>query len=127
MGPEYSIVIPIPKPGKDHSLPGNFCPISLTSCLCKLLERMVAERLVWVLEGIQGLSPLQFGFRRFCSTADPLLRLEHDISTAFENGKFVLAIFFDLQKAYDTTWNVGFCINYFLLVFVNIYLTSEIC
>ena len=33
-----------------------------------------------------------------------MLRLEHDISGAFENGKFVLAIFFDLQKAYDTTW-----------------------
>ena len=57
---------------------------------------MVAERLVWVLESIQGLSPLQFGFRRFRSTADPLLRLEHDISAAFENGKFVLAVFFDL-------------------------------
>ena len=33
-----SIVIRIPKPCKDHSLPGNFCPISLTSCICKLLE-----------------------------------------------------------------------------------------
>ena len=39
-----SIVIPIPNPGKDHSLPGNFRPISLTSCLCKLLERMMAEK-----------------------------------------------------------------------------------
>ena len=58
---------------------------------------MVVERLVWVLEDIQGLSLLQFWFRRFCSTADPLLRLEH-ISAAFENDKFVLAIFFDLQK-----------------------------
>ena len=66
-------VIPIPKPRKDHSLPGEFRPISLTSCVCKLLEWMVAERLVWVLEDIQGLSPLQFEFRRFCSTANPLL------------------------------------------------------
>ena len=49
---------------------------------------------------------------------DPLLRLEHDISAAFENGKFLLAVFFDLQKAYDTTWkcwvldivlSLGFC------------------
>ena len=77
----------------------------------------MAERLVWFLEDIQGLSSLQFGFRRFRSTADPLLRLEH-ISAVFENGKFVLAIFFDLQKAYDTTWkrrvllkllSLGFC------------------
>ena len=67
-----SIVIPIPKPGKDHSLPRNFRPISFTSCLCKLFERVVVERLVWVLEDIQGLSPLQFGFHRFHSMADPL-------------------------------------------------------
>ena len=38
--------------------------------------------------------------------ADPLLRLEHTISGEFKNGKFVLAIFFDLQKAYDTTWRI---------------------
>ena len=79
---------------------------------------MVAGRLVWVLEDNQGLSPLQFRFRRFRSTADPLLRLENDISVAFENSKFVLDVFFDLQKAYDTTWirgvlrkllSLGFC------------------
>ena len=64
---------------------------------------MVAERFVWALDCILGLSPLQFGFRRFRSKADPLLRLEHDILAAFENGKFVLSFFFDLQKAYDTT------------------------
>jgi hypothetical protein len=28
-------VIPIPKPGKDHSDPSNYRPIALTSCLCK--------------------------------------------------------------------------------------------
>ena len=49
------------------------------------------------------ISPLQFGFRRFRSTAHPLLRLEHDISAVFENGKFLLAVFFNLQKAYDST------------------------
>ena len=97
-----SIIISISKPGKGHSLPLNFCPISLTLCLFKLLGHMV-----WVLEDIQGLSPLQFGFRRFRSTANPLLCLKHDISAAFENGKFVLAVFFDLQKAYDTTWKHG--------------------
>ena len=46
------------------TITGNFRPISLTSILCKLLERMVTERLAWILEGIQSLSPLQFGFRQ---------------------------------------------------------------
>ena len=40
-------------------------------------------------------------------SADSILRLEHGISALFENGKFVLAIFFDLQKAHDTTWKRG--------------------
>ena len=65
------------------------------------------EHLVWFLEDIQGLSSLQFGFRRFRSTADPILCLEHGISAAFENSKFFLAVFFDLQEAYDTTWKRG--------------------
>ena len=92
------------KSGKDLCLPGSFRPISLTSCVCKLLERIVSERLIWVLEDLQCLSPLQFGFQRFCSTADPLLRLEYDISEAFHEKKFVLSVLFDVQKAYDTTW-----------------------
>ena len=33
-----AIVIPIPKPGKDHSDPNSYRPISLTSCVCKLLR-----------------------------------------------------------------------------------------
>lgn len=42
-------VIPIPKPGKDHSNPTNYRPIALTSCVCKILERMINTRLVWYL------------------------------------------------------------------------------
>ena len=67
----------------------------------------MAERLAWLLKGIQGLSPLQLGFRRFRSVADPLLCLAPDILAAFQNGKFVFARFFDLQKAYNTTWKRG--------------------
>jgi hypothetical protein len=34
-------VIPIPKPGKDPTDPGNYKPIALTSCLCKTFERLI--------------------------------------------------------------------------------------
>ena len=43
-------IIPIPKPGKDNTNPNNYRPIALTSCICKTLERMINERLVWYLE-----------------------------------------------------------------------------
>ena len=70
------VVIPIPKPGKDHSDPGNFRPIALTSCLCKTMERMINARLMWSLKS-QGLpSEKQCGFRKNHSTLDHLVRFE---------------------------------------------------
>ena len=43
-------IIPIPKPGKDHSNPSNYRPIALTNCLCKLMEKLINKRLSWFLE-----------------------------------------------------------------------------
>ena len=45
-----AITIPFHKPGKDKHNPQNYRPIALTSCLCKLMERMVNIRLVYHLE-----------------------------------------------------------------------------
>ena len=47
---KHSTVIPIVKPGKDASKPESYRPIALTSCLCKLMERMINTRLVEYLE-----------------------------------------------------------------------------
>lgn len=43
-------IIPIPKPGMDASMPGNYRLISLTSCMCKLMEKMANFRLTLLLE-----------------------------------------------------------------------------
>ena len=45
-----TIIITIPKAGKDPTNPTNYCPIALTSCICKTMERMINRRLVWYLE-----------------------------------------------------------------------------
>ena len=39
------LLIPILKPGKDPKQPSSYRPITLLSCLCKLMERMVYNRL----------------------------------------------------------------------------------
>ena len=100
-------VIPIPKPGKDHAEPTNYRPIALTSCLCKTLERMINKRLVWYLESNDLISTIQSGFRSERSTNDQLIRLETFIRDAFVNREHVVSVFFDLEKAYDTTWRYG--------------------
>ena len=102
-----ALVLPVPKPGKDHFYPTNYRPIALTSCLCKTTERMVNERLIHHLEKNKILTKFQCGFRNDKSTTDQLVRLETYVRDAFIKGQHATAVFFDLHKAYDTTWKHG--------------------
>jgi ribonuclease HI len=99
--------MPIPKPKKDLSNPLNYRPIALTSCLCKTMERMVNSRLVWFLESNELLTEQQCGFRSKRSTLDHLVAFETYVRDAFIVKQHVVTIFFDLEKAYDTTWKYG--------------------
>jgi len=100
-------VIPIPKPGKDHTNPTNYRPIALTSCLCKIFEKILNARLMWFLEYNKFITPEQSGFRKQRGTVDHLVRLESYIRDAFAQKQHVIAVFFDLEKAYDMTWKYG--------------------
>ena len=102
-----AIIIPIPKPGRDATDPNNYRPIALTSCICKTMERMINQRFVWFLERASLLTAAQSGFRTKRSTVDHLVRLETYIREGFLKGEHVVSIFFDLEKAYDTTWKYG--------------------
>ena len=104
---KLATIIPIPKPGKDHSNPLNYRPISLTSCLCKLFEKMVNSRLVWYLEKEGLIQEHQSGFRRNRSTTDCIVQLECDFRNAISRREHTIAIFFDLTKAYDMSWKHG--------------------
>ena len=102
-----AIIIPIAKHGKDPSSADNYRPISLTSCVGKLLEKMVATRLSWFLESNNILSNTQFGFRQALSTTNPILNLQSEILQTVTRGNILMTVFFDLTKAYDTTWRRG--------------------
>ena len=68
---------------------------------------MVNERLIYFLEKNKILTKFQAGFRSERSTIDQLVRLETFIKDAFAEGDHVVGVFFDLAKAYDTTWKYG--------------------
>ena len=100
-------VIPLLKPGKDPTDATSYRPISLTCFMSKLLEKMVNNRLVWLLESQGLIAPHQAGFRKRLSTVDHLVRLENAIQDAFLARKHLVAVFFDLEKANDMTWRYG--------------------
>ena len=68
---------------------------------------MVNWRLVWYLENNVLLAKQLCDYRANRSTVDHLIRLETFIRDAFIQNEHLVAVFFDLQKAYDTTWKYG--------------------
>ena len=100
-------IIPIPKPNKDHSDPTNYRPIALTSCVCKVLEKMINNRLQQYLENNKLLTKVQCGFRKSRSIVDHLIRLDTYIRRGMAEDKCTVAVMFDLEKAYDKAWRYG--------------------
>ena len=102
-----AVITPILKKGKPPSSPKSYRPISLTSCLGKLVEKMVNARLYYWLEQNKIIDNSQTGFRRGCRTGDPLFRLVQNVIDGFQEGKATTAVFIDLQQAYDRVWRKG--------------------
>ena len=98
------IIKPLPKPGKDPSKMESFRPVTLTSCLGKLAERLVGDRIVHDLESNQKLSHAQAGFRAKRSTTDPITRIVEDVTNGFQcqkPHKRTLATLVDFARAFD--------------------------
>jgi ribonuclease HI len=76
-------IIPLHKPGKTPQELGSYRPVTLTSHLSKLAERMVARRIIYVLDN--KLNCAQFGFRHGRSTVDAVARLVHFVTESLNN------------------------------------------
>lgn len=97
---KHADIILIPKPGKLSSLE-NMRPISLTSCLGKLLEHVILNRLQPYLESSDLFPETMFGFRPHLSTHDILLQLKEQVLEHISphNTGAILAL--DLKGAFD--------------------------
>ena len=97
----------IPKPGKDSREAKNYRPISLLSCIGKLLERLIARRLSRHMEKQELFSASQSGFRSKRMTSEQLLRLSEQCHTAFKKKQVVASLFLDAEAAFDKCWHSG--------------------
>jgi hypothetical protein len=102
-------IIPILKPGKPSAKPKSYRPISLTSCLGKIMERIINKRLSWLLEKNGKRLKKQAGFRKGRSTMDKIISLDHYIRHGFNQPKSLnnYTVFLDISKAFDSTWIQG--------------------
>ena len=96
-----SLVILIPKPGKDSSQGTSYRPISLLCPAAKVLEALILPSIN------EFLSPAKYqhGFRPSHSTTSALLQLTTDIETGFDQRKpphRMGCVAIDLTAAFDT-------------------------
>jgi len=96
-----AFVSPIYKKGSKH-LPENYRPISLTAILCKMMERLVRDKIVSHLCNENLLSKKQYGFISGRSTTTQLLHYLDECTRITANGGVMDSIYLDFAKAFDT-------------------------
>ncbi len=96
-----AFITPIFKKGA-ASVPGNYRPVSVTSAVCRVFERILVDHLRFYLESNDLISKHQFGFMRRRSTDLHLLTCVNDWTKAYDRNMSTGAVFIDYAKAFDT-------------------------
>ena len=87
---------------EDSMLFSNYRPVSLLCTLSKLLEKIMYNRVIDFLKEHDILFRYQFGFRQGYSTYLALTVLVDKSVKSLEKGDYVLGVFLDFSKAFDT-------------------------
>ena len=91
----------------ESELAANYRPISLLSCVGKILERIVYKYIYNHLSKYKLLYSLQSGFLPHHSTTHQLIELYHNVLMAMENNEYTALVFCDFSKAFDRVWHRG--------------------
>lgn len=85
----------------------NFRPISLTSSLCKIMEKVFFKYMFNYIKDNELLSKFQSGFQPGDSTVNQLVEIYDKIISSLDRGKDIRFIFCDISKAFDRVWHLG--------------------
>ena len=93
--------------------PNNYRAITLSSCILKLLERILLQHAEAALT--VPLSPLQGGFRVNLGCNMSSLMLRECISFTKEKHSKLFVCFLDVQKAFDCVWHNGLFVKLYTM------------
>ena len=94
-------VIPLYK-NDDPMISSNYRLVSILTAISKIYEKIMYNRLVSFLSKSKLLYQYLFGFRQHHSTYMDLIILIDKLISALKEGKFVLGLFLDFSKAFDS-------------------------
>ena len=95
-------VVVLAKPQRpDYSVPKAYRPISLLECCGKLLEKIMATRILHDLNLHSLLPANQFGSRDYHCAIDAVMCLTHQAEAAMKTGYSAALLLFDIQGFFD--------------------------
>ena len=116
-------VVVLAKPQRpDYSLPKAYRPISLLECCGKLLEKIIANRLLSDLNLFRLLPANQFGSCDYHCAVDAVMCLTHQAEAAIGSGYCAALILFDIQGFFD---NLN--VNRLVSIMTNLGFPTYIC
>ena len=99
-------VMPLFKKG-DKSIPSNYRPVSLISCVGKIMERVMFKYFYNYLVRNSLIYKDQPGFLPGHSTVFQLIDIYNQICIGFDDRKSTCIVFCDISKAFDRVWHKG--------------------
>lgn len=104
---KVGITCPIPKTGKKAEEIPSSRPITMLSCMGKLMERVIQSRLEHFLETRNKFNEGQIGFRQGMGTTEALAMVHSEILKSFSQKSYTIIVYLDLQSAFDSVWHTG--------------------
>ena len=95
-------VRPLYKGKGQRTSPDSYRPISKSSALAKVLEKIVSVELMTHFYRHDIISPRQFGFRPKRSTVSQLLKCVNDWTSMLSRKQSGYVVYLDFRKAFDT-------------------------
>jgi len=97
-----AVAVALRKPSKpDYTQPCAYRLITLLECIGKILEKIIARRLTFMVGCYELISGAQSGGKANSATTDAILSFVHDIHTGWNHGKVTSALTFDIKGYFD--------------------------
>ena len=91
---KHAIILPIHKPRKPVSYVASHRPISLFSYFVEVLEKLIANRLNYILGNKNACNRTQGGFKKRFNTIGQITRFEMTVRKTIADRKICISVFF---------------------------------
>ena len=98
------IITPVPK-SREIENPDNYHGITINSCLSKVFNLLLNNRLLYFINENNILKSNQIGFSKSFRTADHVLTIKTLMDKYLSENKKLYFCFVDFRKAYDSIWH----------------------